>query len=925
MEEPLLFLSHSGEDAGRAQELARLLRGAGLKVWLDVDDLQPGDRWMESIEQAMAQAQAFAVYVGRLGVQRWVDRELRLALSRNAGDARFRVIPILGENATPEGLPPFLKQHHHLDLRGKRDFQDVALALRNLLATVSSAGSLLTEGQAPFRGLERFEAGDSILYFGRDRAVEELLERMKGARVVAVVGASGTGKSSLVRAGLLPALLRGRYTDPSGGTRKWHAAVFRPGDNVFREMASALPQLKPELSDAQRLELRAVSIRHLESAPDDLYGVVSLLTPEGSRSVLVVDQFEELFTHHTSASRDKFVNVVKSTAEALGDREIRFVLTLRADFFSRLWDVPGLVPLLDRRTFLIPPMSAGEISDVVTKPLELAGGDAEPGLVERLLADLGEDPGRLPLLEHGLLQLWKRSTNGVLSHADYDSIDGIRGALRHHAEEVYLGLGQAERDLARAIFLRLVRPGLATAPTRRRAPMEEVLALSEDDAMVARVLARLVDSRLVVSGSNDLQETSQSGPRVVEVVHEVLLENWQRYRDWIAQEMDSLSVEGELREVADRWYASDKDSAYLYTGSRLLAAQRWAADHKAILGERPREFLAQSEAEFETISRLRKQEHQPLGIEWRVRVDAKDWIESERDPTFLYRGSPLKRAQGWAAQNLLSITPEIRDFLEASGLRDEGGSLPAAEERTEEYRLQRELEVARTYQQELLPERWPQVAGASFAGHLQPAHILSGDLQEVMELPDGRVAFWIADCSGKGVPAAMQALTVRAYLRGLSRQLLRVEETVAALNIELSQGSRNRFVTCIYGILDPRTGGVTYVNAGHVAALLVRRNGSIQALEPTSILLGVFPSATFVESSINLESGDLLVVLTDGITEALNFEGEEFGANRVMEILRGAWNLSAAEIVSRLMSGMNAFSGDSVYADDATVLILAKE
>jgi hypothetical protein len=234
----MLFLSHSGADTEEAKSLASLLRQAGLEVWLDVERLQPGNRWMEELETALWDADGFAVYVGQSGVQRWVDREVRVALERNTQNPEFRVFPILGPGANPSALPLFLKQHQRLDLSaGFSSPAQIKGLIGAVLAVPSERVALLPPGKPPFLGLHAFDVEDALLFYGRDREIEEMLQRLQKQRFLGVVGDSGSGKSSLVRAGLIPSLIRGRFHDGQRWTESWRVAILRPSDDPFRELA----------------------------------------------------------------------------------------------------------------------------------------------------------------------------------------------------------------------------------------------------------------------------------------------------------------------------------------------------------------------------------------------------------------------------------------------------------------------------------------------------------------------------------------------------------------------------------------------------------------------------------------------------------------------------------------------------------------
>ena len=231
-----VFLSHSGADAQAVRHLAEYLRRNGLDVWLDQDCLKPGDPWQPALEQAILKASAMVVYVGRMGVQNWVDREVRLGLMRNTDDPHaFRLIPVLGEGARPEALPPFLLQHQYVDLRDSRQepekIQSLIAALKNKEQRALAVPSKYWSQHSPFRSLQAFEPEDAWLFFGRDMETAELGDRLGKAPVLAIVGNSGSGKSSLVRAGLIPALQHGRFR--WNGSQVRMRGVFRDGFRRF--------------------------------------------------------------------------------------------------------------------------------------------------------------------------------------------------------------------------------------------------------------------------------------------------------------------------------------------------------------------------------------------------------------------------------------------------------------------------------------------------------------------------------------------------------------------------------------------------------------------------------------------------------------------------------------------------------------------
>src|ERR1051325_581050 len=373
MSRPIVFLSHSGADSVAAQQLARRLEETGVEVWLDIERIRPGDRWTEQIEKALAGADAFAVYVRDPLLRPWVDFEVRVAITRALADSQFRILPLLDTGVTPESLSPFLRQFQALPVgSGRRG----VLALQRLLGTLvqqpSMAISLLSAGQEPFRGLEPFRPEDALVFHGRDRETEEILERLSSTTLLVVIGESGSGKSSLVRAGVLPALRRGRFHDGDTWVTEWRIAVMRPADDPFRELADALLNLDPDLAPAERIRVREECSRRLAQGEDGLYGCIAALVPHACHTLLVVDQFEELFTETEDANlRHRFNNSLLKTVGGQGDRRIHALLTRRADFSSRCWEHPKLPARLATSQYPLGRMGREALQAAIEKPLEI--------------------------------------------------------------------------------------------------------------------------------------------------------------------------------------------------------------------------------------------------------------------------------------------------------------------------------------------------------------------------------------------------------------------------------------------------------------------------------------------------------------------------------------------------------------------------
>ena len=398
---------------------------------------------------------------------------------------------------------------------------------------------MAAEGICPFKGLASFEPVDADYFFGRERLVAELVARLVGARFLGIVGPSGSGKSSVLRAGLLPALAGGVLP----GSEGWRRLLLRPGERPLDELRRVL----------------------VSGAKDPLAEALDALPP-GARLLLAVDQLEELFTAcRSEAERAAFVDTL---ARAAADPEGRavVVVALRADFYGRFAAYPGLAELLGGNHVLVGPMQASELRRVVELPAGRVGLRVEPELADALVDDVEGEPGALPLLSTALLELWQKRHDNALTLAAYRESGGVHGAVARLAEGTYARVPDERKPLVRAVMLRLVGEGEGDAPVRRRAPLAELdLERNED---VADVLATLADSRLV---------TVSEG--TVEVAHEALLREWPRLREWIEEDTEGRRLRRHITQAASEWDAAGRDRGELYRGARLAAALDWTADH----------------------------------------------------------------------------------------------------------------------------------------------------------------------------------------------------------------------------------------------------------------------------------------------------------------------------------------------------------
>jgi DNA-binding SARP family transcriptional activator/WD40 repeat protein len=398
----------------------------------------------------------------------------------------------------------------------------------------------------PFLGLSTFDAAHAEYFFGRERLVAELVARLVGSPLLAVVGPSGSGKSSAVRAGLLPAIASGVLP----GSEGWSRTVMRPGAHPLATFERALPA-------------------------------------GGGQAVLAVDQFEEVFTVcRDERERTQFLDALVALAEDR-DRHVQVVVAMRADFYGHCGSYDRLARLVGANQVLVGPMRRDELRRAIVEPARRVGLRVEPSLTDALITDVLDEPGGLPLLSAALLEQWQERDGHVMRRAAYERTGGVRGAVGRVAEATYARLSEPERIAAKRILLRLADAGEQGASfVRRPVPLDELDP--ERDTQTAAALELLVDSRLVTAHES-----------TVEVAHEALLREWPRLRAWLEEDAEGRRLHQHLTHAARDWDAGARDPGELYRGARLASALEWTAAHEADLNALERDFLDESRAAAE--------------------------------------------------------------------------------------------------------------------------------------------------------------------------------------------------------------------------------------------------------------------------------------------------------------------------------------
>jgi len=463
-----------------------------------------------------------------------------------------------------------------------------------------SAREIAIEVTNPYKGLSAFQEADADEFFGREAMVGRLVARLGEAgalsRFLAVVGPSGSGKSSLVKAGLIPAFRRGALP----GSERWYVVEMLPGSHPFEELEISLLRIAS-----------SPTINLMEQLQRDERGILRAarlaLPSEASELLLVIDQFEEVFTLVEEPAEAR--RFLESLYAAVTDPRspVRVVVSLRADFFDRPLTYPDFSTLLQERTEVVVPLSVAELESAIRSPAERVGVEVEPGLVTAMVAEVREQPGALPLLQFALTELFERREDHRLTLEGYQSIGGVEGVLDQRAEAVFAGLSEAEKLAARQVFLRLVTLGEGVEDTRRRVLRSELEALEHNSqsisyqgigdrgqGVVALVLEAFGRARLL---SFDRDALTRSP--TVEIAHEALLREWGRLRGWLDESRSDVRMQRLLGSSAAEWIKADRDPSFLLHGSRLEQFDGWATETNLALTSDERAYLDASLAERE--------------------------------------------------------------------------------------------------------------------------------------------------------------------------------------------------------------------------------------------------------------------------------------------------------------------------------------
>jgi hypothetical protein len=601
-----VFVSYSRIDWRHAAEIDSVLRDKGMKTFFDRRNLAAGLPWVRAPEQAIGAAKAAIVLIGPRGLGNTQQYERELAFVRLTRDPAFPVVPvILPEDrsalrfSTSSHLDRLLPRHESVRCTRRPPAASKGYPGRGTAAE-ETRGSI-----CPYRGLDAFREEDSAFFFGRGSAddpnspIGELVVKIREQPFVMVVGRSGSGKSSLVYAGLLPALRRDR-------DRFWNVLTLRPGRTPLRALAAAFnPRGEGEGAADYATKITNEANQLRTGDPDLLSDMIrqELDHVEGKpdRLLLYVDQWEELYAQAPSSSEreraaqhaadiNRFIDLLLNAARTA---PVAVVATVRADFYDPLIGNPRIRALLPTRQVLLAAMSRSELESTIVGPAKKVGLTFDPpGLVPRILDEAGEGEGMLPLLQYALKESWALRKDNTISADAYARSGGVREAIRVTAERTFAALSTEDQQAARQLFLRLVTPGEGDTRARAAMPTEPAQRRIVEQFAGPR-------TRLLVTGSD------RAARPIVEVSHEALIRTWPRLRGWIDANREKLRARAAVLQAKADWEQNrGRDDMLLPAGLQLERARTLLADPGDITTDDLKEFVSLSSARAARLQRF---------------------------------------------------------------------------------------------------------------------------------------------------------------------------------------------------------------------------------------------------------------------------------------------------------------------------------
>ena len=456
--------------------------------------------------------------------------------------------------------------------------QPINLTRTQEVAQVKSEGRAETE-ICPYKGLEYFDCNgeDPKYFYGREKLTDQLLDQVRQSSFLALLGASGSGKSSVLRAGLLHQLQLGQRL---AGSESWQVQILTPGKHPLENLT--LSFLDENLSGIDRASQLDKVESLLQKGAEGLRKLVQAATAQ--RVVLVIDQFEELFTLcEEQEEKDKFCACLLGALNQIPEK-LCLILAMRVDFLGKCLEqsYSGLGKQIEANLVTVPAMQPEELRAAITKPAAKVKLGVEEELVEQILRDVQGSPGSLPLVQYSLTQLWEGREDNCLKLAKYSQLGGIGGSLNRRATEVYEKLGEAEKKVAKHIFLNLTRLGEGTEDTRRRVAQGDLVTVQHPEYLVAKVIRILADEKLVVTSEQVAKGGEAKREGVIDVPHEALIRNWELLREWLDESRSFLLKQREIEAAARKWREVGKKGDYLLQGKRLREARDFVKEQGTV-------------------------------------------------------------------------------------------------------------------------------------------------------------------------------------------------------------------------------------------------------------------------------------------------------------------------------------------------------
>ncbi|MFB2833298.1 caspase family protein [Floridanema evergladense] len=537
--------------------------------------------WIEDLQLGAERGQCLIAAAGKLSNSEQFTQALLETL--NAADKQVG-LPIAGWISRLQIYLAGTDIALHIWLSGAKGVIEVLPENMRWLKVETTVG--LDLGLCPYKGLQAFSEEDVQFFYGRENLTQQLINELNHCSFLAVIGASGSGKSSIVHAGLIPQFRQGKQLP---GSEQWWIKSLRPGANPLETLSWRLVDATTEKEQVyQQMQLEAMLYQGVE-------GFVRWLRDRSEPMVvLIIDQFEELFTLATAEDRKSFLEIILGALDYAADR-FKLIITLRADFISSCLEVPALSEGLQKSSVLVPPyLTKDDYRQAIVMPAEKVGLKIESQLVEVLLQELDRSAGELPLLQFVLEQLWFHRHAGELTLEAYQhKIGGIQGALERKAQAIYDSLDNRSKDCAKWIFLNLTQLGEGTEDTRRRVLKSELIVEKYPANLVEKTLQALTAAKLVVMnsklnesvvGSSRGEDTSTSESLeltlermkqevTVEIAHEVLIRHWSMLRWWLEENRVRLRVQRQIEQAAMLWKENNKKADFLLQGVRLAEAE----------------------------------------------------------------------------------------------------------------------------------------------------------------------------------------------------------------------------------------------------------------------------------------------------------------------------------------------------------------